>query len=27
MPRCKEEAPPLKEIGSGHLSACHLNDR
>jgi peptide/nickel transport system ATP-binding protein len=27
MPRCKEQAPPLKEIGSGHLSACHLNDR
>jgi len=27
MPRCKEEAPPLKEIGSGHLSACHLNER
>jgi len=27
MPRCKEEAPPLKKIASGHLSACHLNDR
>jgi peptide/nickel transport system ATP-binding protein len=27
MPRCKDEAPPLKEVGSGHLSACHLNDR
>ncbi|HEV3011511.1 MAG TPA: ABC transporter ATP-binding protein [Burkholderiales bacterium] len=27
MPRCKEEAPPLKEIRSGHLSACHLNER
>ncbi len=26
MPRCQEEAPPLKEVGSGHLSACHLND-
>jgi oligopeptide/dipeptide ABC transporter ATP-binding protein len=25
--RCKETAPPLKEVGSGHLSACHLNDR
>jgi peptide/nickel transport system ATP-binding protein len=27
MARCKEAAPPLKEVGSGHLSACHLNDR
>jgi len=27
MARCKEVAPPLKEVGSGHLSACHLNDR
>ena len=27
MARCKEQAPPLKEVGSGHLSACHLNDR
>jgi peptide/nickel transport system ATP-binding protein len=27
MPRCKEQAPALKEIGSVHLSACHLNDR
>jgi len=27
MPRCKEDTPALKEIGSGHLSACHLNDR
>jgi oligopeptide/dipeptide ABC transporter ATP-binding protein len=27
MPRCREQAPPLKEVGSGHLSACHLNDR
>ena len=27
MPRCRDEAPALKEIGSGHLSACHLNDR
>jgi peptide/nickel transport system ATP-binding protein len=27
MARCKETAPPLKEVGSGHLSACHLNDR
>jgi peptide/nickel transport system ATP-binding protein len=27
MPRCKTEAPRLKEVGSGHISACHLNDR
>ena len=27
MARCKEQAPPLKEVASGHLSACHLNDR
>jgi peptide/nickel transport system ATP-binding protein len=27
MPRCKDEAPALKPIGTGHLSACHLNDR
>ena len=27
MPRCREEAPALKPVGSGHLSACHLNDR
>jgi peptide/nickel transport system ATP-binding protein len=26
MPRCREQAPALKEIGSGHRSACHLND-
>lgn len=26
MPRCKEQAPDLKEIASGHWSACHLND-
>jgi peptide/nickel transport system ATP-binding protein len=25
MPRCREEAPSLKEVASGHLSACHLN--
>jgi peptide/nickel transport system ATP-binding protein len=24
--RCKSEAPRLKEIASGHWSACHLND-
>jgi peptide/nickel transport system ATP-binding protein len=26
MPRCTEEAPRLREIASGHRSACHLND-
>src|SRR6185295_8897853 len=26
MPRCKTEAPRLREVGSGHISACHLND-
>jgi oligopeptide/dipeptide ABC transporter ATP-binding protein len=26
MERCKVEAPILKEIGPGRLSACHLND-
>jgi peptide/nickel transport system ATP-binding protein len=25
MPRCREEIPVLREIGSGHSSACHLN--
>jgi peptide/nickel transport system ATP-binding protein len=24
--RCREEAPPLREIASGRFSACHLND-
>ncbi|RMQ44388.1 Oligopeptide/dipeptide ABC transporter, ATP-binding protein [Pseudomonas cichorii] len=23
--RCREEAPPLREVAPGHLSACHLN--
>jgi peptide/nickel transport system ATP-binding protein len=27
LPRCREQAPALKEVGSGHLAACHLNDR
>jgi oligopeptide/dipeptide ABC transporter ATP-binding protein len=27
MPRCREEPPRLREVGSGHNSACHLNDR
>jgi peptide/nickel transport system ATP-binding protein len=26
MPRCAEEAPSLKAIAPGRLSACHLND-
>jgi oligopeptide/dipeptide ABC transporter ATP-binding protein len=26
MPRCAVEAPMLREIASGHKSACHLND-
>lgn len=25
-PRCKAEVPALKELTSGHWSACHLND-
>jgi peptide/nickel transport system ATP-binding protein len=25
MAKCREEAPPLREIAPGHLSACHLN--
>jgi peptide/nickel transport system ATP-binding protein len=25
--RCKTERPVLREIETGHLSACHLNDR
>ncbi len=24
--RCREEAPKLREIAPGHISACHLND-
>jgi peptide/nickel transport system ATP-binding protein len=24
--KCREQAPPLREISPGHLSACHLND-
>jgi peptide/nickel transport system ATP-binding protein len=27
MARCREEAPALKPVGAGHLSACHLNER
>jgi len=27
MPRCREEAPALRKVAAGHLSACHLNDR
>src|SRR3546814_4430654 len=26
MERCRQEAPALKEIAPGRLSACHLND-
>jgi oligopeptide/dipeptide ABC transporter ATP-binding protein len=25
MPRCAQEAPALREIAPGHISACHLN--
>ena len=27
MARCREEAPALRQIASGHFSACHLNER
>ena len=26
LPRCREQAPALRSIAPGHLSACHLND-
>jgi peptide/nickel transport system ATP-binding protein len=26
MPRCREQAPTLKEVAPGHVSACHLNE-
>jgi peptide/nickel transport system ATP-binding protein len=26
LPRCKAEAPALREIAPGHVAACHLND-
>jgi len=26
MARCREQAPPPREVGSGHLAACHLLD-
>ncbi len=26
MPRCRSEAPALREIAPGRTSACHLND-
>jgi peptide/nickel transport system ATP-binding protein len=26
MPRCSAEAPALREVATGRLSACHLND-
>jgi peptide/nickel transport system ATP-binding protein len=25
--RCRTEAPKLREVAAGHLSACHLNDK
>jgi peptide/nickel transport system ATP-binding protein len=27
MPVCRQEPPALREVGPGHVSACHLNDR
>jgi peptide/nickel transport system ATP-binding protein len=27
MDRCREKAPPLREIAPGHLSACYLNEQ
>jgi len=27
MPRCRVEAPVLREVAPSHRSACHLNDR
>jgi peptide/nickel transport system ATP-binding protein len=27
MPRCREQVPALKDVATGHLSACHLNDQ
>jgi oligopeptide/dipeptide ABC transporter ATP-binding protein len=27
MPRCRIEAPDLREISPGHVAACHLHDR
>ena len=26
MDRCRNEAPILKDLGQGHMAACHLND-
>jgi oligopeptide/dipeptide ABC transporter ATP-binding protein len=26
MPRCRTEAPALREVTAGHLAACHLHD-
>ncbi len=26
MPRCRQEAPALREVQSGHWAACHLHD-
>jgi oligopeptide/dipeptide ABC transporter ATP-binding protein len=27
MPRCRIEAPDLREVSPGHVAACHLHDR
>ena len=27
IPLCREQAPALKAVAAGHLSACHLNDQ
>ncbi len=26
MPRCTTEAPLLRQVGTGRMAACHLND-
>jgi peptide/nickel transport system ATP-binding protein len=26
MPRCREQAPALKEVAPGHFAACHLHE-
>jgi oligopeptide/dipeptide ABC transporter ATP-binding protein len=27
MPRCKTEAPPLRQVAEGHVVACHLHEQ
>jgi oligopeptide transport system ATP-binding protein len=27
MPRCKDDRPVLKDLGAGHLAACHLLEK